>query len=52
MNVGDKVKFKFAKREIEGVIYKLFQKTAYVRVDFPRHKGKILRRKISELKPS
>lgn len=52
MNVGDRVKFRFAKRELEGVIHKLFQKTAYIKVDFPKHKGKIVKRKISELKSS
>ncbi len=50
MKVGDKVRFNFAKKEMEGVIWKLFEKTAYLKVDFPKHKGKIIKRKISELK--
>ncbi|MCX7857997.1 MAG: hypothetical protein N2513_08500 [Deltaproteobacteria bacterium] len=51
MKVGDRVKFKFAKRELEGTIWKLFEKTAYIKVDFPKDKGKILRKKIRDLNP-
>lgn len=52
MKVGEKVKFKFANREMEGTIWKLFEKTVYIKADFPKHKGKILKRKISELRPA
>lgn len=50
MKVGDRVKFNFAKKEIEGIIWKLFEKTAYIKVDFPKDRGKILKRKIRDLK--
>ena len=40
MKAGDKVKFSFAKKEMEGVIDSLFQKTVYIRADFPRTKGR------------
>ena len=51
MNIGDKVKFKFGnkKENKEGVIIKLFPKTAYLKVDFPKHKGKIVKRKRHQL---
>lgn len=49
MNVGDNVTFSFAKGTREGVVVKLFEKTVMIKADFPRHKGKIVRRKISDL---
>ena len=50
MQGGDKVKFTFAKKEMEGQIIKAFSKTVYIKADFPKDKGKIVRRKVSELK--
>jgi hypothetical protein len=50
MNVGDKVKFTFAKKEMEGTIERLFTKTAYLRADFKNDKGKIVKRKVKDLK--
>jgi hypothetical protein len=50
MKAGDKVRFTFAKKEMEGQVVKVFQKTAYLKADFPKNKGKIVKRKISELK--
>ena len=51
MTVGNKVKFKFgkAKNEKEGLVTKIFQKTVYLRVDFPNHKGKLIKIKKHEL---
>jgi len=49
MNAGDKVSFPFAKGTMEGVVVKLFEKTVVIKADFPRHKGKIVRRKLSDL---
>ena len=51
MEIGDKVKFKFGKKgeEKEGVVIKRFPKTVYLKVDFPKHKGKIIRRKINQV---
>ena len=51
MDIGEKVKFTFGKKkeEKEGVIIKLFPKTVYLRVDFPNHKGKIVKRKRHQL---
>jgi hypothetical protein len=51
VNTGDTVKFRFGnqKEEKEGVILKLFPKTVYIKVDFPNHKGKIVKRKRHQL---
>jgi hypothetical protein len=50
MKVGDKVKFPFAKKEMEGTVETLFEKTVYIRADFPHDKGKIVKRKVKEIK--
>jgi hypothetical protein len=50
MKSGDKVRFSFAKKEREGVVDRVFDKTVYIKADFPNHKGKIVRRKVSEVK--
>jgi len=50
MNTGDKVKFTFAKKEMEGQIDRIFQKNVYIRADFPKDKGKIIKRKIKDVK--
>jgi len=49
LKVGDRITFPFGKGEKEGVIARLSQKTVYLRVDFPGHPGKLVRRKIDEL---
>lgn len=49
MNVGDKIKFQFAGQEKEGVVVKVFPKKVYLKVDFPRHPGKIVIRPLAEL---
>lgn len=50
MNIGDKVKFTFAKKEMEGQVEKIFQKNVYLRADFPKDKGKLIKRKIKDIK--
>lgn len=50
MKAGDKVKFPFAKKELEGTVDRVFDKTVYVKVDMPRQKGKIIKRKIKDVK--
>ena len=52
LKVGDRITFPFGKSEKEGVVTRLFQKTVYLRVDFPKHPGKIVRRKLDELGPN
>ncbi len=50
MNVGDKVKFTFAKKEMEGQVQKVFPKAVYIKADFPHDKGKTIKRKIKDVK--
>ena len=50
MKKGDSVKFRFAKKEKEGKVFKVFPKTVYIKADFPNQKGKIIKRKASEIK--
>jgi hypothetical protein len=51
MEVGDKITFPFGKGEKEGTVYKIFPKTVYISVDFPKHKGKIIKRSLAALNP-
>ena len=51
LNVGDRITFPFGNGEKEGIVTRLFQKTVYLRVDFPKHPGKLIRRKIDALEP-
>ncbi len=50
MKTGDKVTFTFAKKEMQGEVVKAFPKTVYIKADFPKDKGKIVRRKVSQVK--
>jgi hypothetical protein len=50
MKAGDKVKFSFAKKEKEGVVDRVFEKTVYLKVDMANQKGKIVKRKVSDIK--
>jgi hypothetical protein len=49
MEVGDTITFPFGKGEKEGVVYKKYPKTVYIKCDFDNHKGKIIKRKIAQL---
>ena len=51
MQVGDKITFPFGKDEKEGTVVKIFPKTVYIKVDFAKHKGKIIKRSIMEVQP-
>ncbi|MBW2149492.1 MAG: hypothetical protein JRG73_19935 [Deltaproteobacteria bacterium] len=44
MEVGDKVTFPFASGEKEGEVLRVLEKTVFLKVDFPRHPGKIIKR--------
>jgi hypothetical protein len=50
MKKGDKVKFTFAKKEMEGQVEKVFQKTVYIKTSFSKDKDKIVKRKIKDIK--
>jgi hypothetical protein len=49
MKVGDSIKFDFAGSKKDGVVHKLCPNTVYVKVDFEKHKGKIVKRKLSSI---
>lgn len=49
MKVGDTIKFDFAGKKKDGVIAKLFPNSVHLKVDFERDKGKIVKRKLSEV---
>jgi hypothetical protein len=49
MNVGDRVKFSFGGKEKEGVVTGIFPKKVYLKVDFPKHPGKVVIRSLAEL---
>lgn len=49
MNVGERIKFFFGGKEKEGVVTRVFPKKVYLKVDFPKHPGKIVIRSLAEL---
>ena len=49
MNVGERIKFSFGGKEKEGVVTRIFPKKVYLKVDFPKHPGKIIIRSLAEL---
>lgn len=49
MNVGDRIKFPFAGKEMEGSVVKIFPKKVYLKADFPNHPGKIIIRSLAQL---
>lgn len=50
MKSGDSVRFTFAKKEMEGTVQRVFAKTVYIKADMPHQKGKIIKRKINDVK--
>jgi hypothetical protein len=49
MNVGDRIKFSFGGKEKEGMVTRIFPKKVYLKVDFPKHPGKVVVRSLAEL---
>ena len=49
MNVGDRIKFSFGGKEKEGLVVRIFPKKVYLKVDFPKHPGKIVVRSLADL---
>lgn len=51
VKLGQKIKFAFGNRKekLEGEVVRVFPKTVYLKVDFERGKGRIVRRKLHEL---
>jgi hypothetical protein len=44
MEVGERVTIPFASGEKEGEVLRICEKKVYLKVDFPRHPGKIIKR--------
>ena len=51
MKRGDKITFPFGNGEKEGIVFKVFPKTVYIKADFAKHAGKIVKRSIVEVQP-
>jgi hypothetical protein len=49
MKVGDTVKIDFAGKKKDGVVFKLFPNTVYLKMDFDKEKGKVVKRKLNEI---
>ena len=49
MKVGDKIKIDFAGKKKEAVVHKLFPNTVYLKMDFDKDKGKIVKRKLNAI---
>jgi hypothetical protein len=49
LKAGDRITIPFGKGEKEGVVERICQKTIYLRVDFPHHPAKRVRRKLADL---
>jgi hypothetical protein len=55
MKAGDKIKIDFAGKKKDALVFKLFSSSVYLKVDFKNDKGKIVKRKLSQIeskKPS
>ena len=52
MEKGDTITFPFGKGEKEGIVYQVFPTTVYIKADFPKHKGKIIKRSIADVQPT
>ena len=51
MKVGDKIKIDFAGKKKDAVVHKMHTNTIYLKVDFERDKGKIVKRKLNQVQP-
>ena len=49
MKAGDRVSVPFASGTKEGIVARVHEKNIWVKVDFPRHPGKLIRRKLDQL---
>ena len=50
MKVGDKIKFDFAGKKKDAVIFRLFPNSVHLKIDFEKDKGKIVKRKLSQIR--
>lgn len=51
IEVGQQVEFPFAGKQMAGVVVAVHPKSVLLRADFPKHKGKLVRRKLHDFEP-
>ena len=49
MKAGDKIKIDFAGKKKDALVSKLFPSSVYLKVDFENDKGKLVKRKLSQI---
>ena len=49
MKVGDKIKIDFAGKKKDAVVFKLFPNSVHLKIDFEKDKGKIVKRKLTQV---
>ena len=49
MKAGEKLKIDFAGKKKDALVFKLFPSSVYLKVDFENDKGKIVKRKLSQI---
>ena len=49
MKVGDKIKVDFAGKKKDAVVFKLFPNSVHLKIDFEKDKGKIVKRKLTQV---
>ena len=49
MKVGDKIKLDFAGKKKDAVVFRLFPNSVHLKIDFEKDKGKIVKRKLSQV---
>ena len=49
MKVGDKIKVDFAGKKKDAVVFKLFPNSVHLKIDFAKDKGKIVKRKLTQV---
>ena len=49
MKVGDKIKIDFSGKKKDAVVFRLFPNSVYLKVDFEKDKGKIVKRKLNQI---
>ena len=49
MKAGDKIKIDFAGKKKDALVFRVFPSVVYLKVDFKHDKGKIVKRKLSQV---
>ena len=49
MKAGDKIKIDFAGKKKDALVFKVFPRSVYLKVDFENDKEKIVKRKLSQI---